>query len=275
MLSTPLLVTWLALAAPPAAPSPALQASEATSSASDATSVYSLGDGAFVDQALRDLEAVERYAQGLRALQEQISKTRGLYHRKQDIPYTPDEKRTLLTTWAAFSDYFASLELIRQRYWDFIKVPALTQQTKHAWGFLLTHGALTTELAHGLTYAEAHQRPQAARGAPGRARRGVRPARAHLRPLQGEGHPRLHQHPAHDGRHLRRAAPAPLQEDGHPQRAPRRVAPPGDAAQLQGGPEQAARARLHPLRQGRRGRPQGLHRPGRLPRAALGGRVDG
>ncbi|WPB74495.1 YiiX/YebB-like N1pC/P60 family cysteine hydrolase [Archangium violaceum] len=154
MLLTPLLVTWLALTPPPAAPSPAPQTPETPSSDSDATSVYSLDDGAFVDQALRDLEAIERYAQGLRALQEQISKTRGLYNRKQDVPYSPDEKRTLLTTWAAFSDYFASLELIRQRYWDFVKQPALTRQTKHAWGFLLTHGALTTELAHGLTYAE-------------------------------------------------------------------------------------------------------------------------
>jgi Permuted papain-like amidase enzyme, YaeF/YiiX, C92 family len=154
MLSTSLLVTWLALATPPPAPSPAPQASEAPSPASDSTSVYSLEDGAFVDQALRDLEAIERYAQGLRALQQRIGRTRGLYTRKQDIPYTPDEKRTLLTTWAAFFDYFASLEVIRQRYWDFIKVPALTQQTKHAWGFLLTHGALTTQLAHGLTYAE-------------------------------------------------------------------------------------------------------------------------
>ncbi|HEX8440575.1 YiiX/YebB-like N1pC/P60 family cysteine hydrolase [Archangium sp.] len=143
MLSTPLFVTWLALATP-TPPTPA----------SDATSVYSLGDPAFVGQALRDLEALEHHAQGLRALQQQISKTRDLYTREQDLPYTPEEKRTLLTTWAAFSDYFASLELIRQRYWDFVKVPALTQETKHAWGFLLTHGALTTELAHGLTYAE-------------------------------------------------------------------------------------------------------------------------
>ncbi len=33
-------------------------------------------------------------------------------------------------------------------------MPGLTQPKKHAWGFLLTHGALTTILAHGLTYAE-------------------------------------------------------------------------------------------------------------------------
>ncbi|HEX5753485.1 MAG TPA: YiiX/YebB-like N1pC/P60 family cysteine hydrolase [Archangium sp.] len=154
MLLTPLLVTWLALTPPPAAPPPAPQAPAAPSSDSDATSVYSLDDGAFVDQALKDLEALERHARGLRALQEQIAKTRGLYTRKQDIPYTPDEKRTLLTTWAAFSDYFASLELIRQRYWDFVKQPSPTRPAKHAWGFLLTHGALTTQLAHGLTYAE-------------------------------------------------------------------------------------------------------------------------
>ncbi len=152
MLSTPLLVTWLALATPPpSSPSPT---PEAKLSSSEATSVYSLENGAFVDQALKDLEALERYAKGLRALQQQISKTRALYTREQDVPYTPDEKRTLLSTWAAFSDYFASIEVIRQRYWDFVKVPALTQETKHAWGFLLTHGALTTELAHGLSYAE-------------------------------------------------------------------------------------------------------------------------
>lgn len=152
MLSTPLLAAWLTFATPTPPPTP--PPPEAGAPSPDATSVYSLEDGAFVDQALRDLEVLEHHARGLRALQEQISRTRGLYTRKQDIPYSPEEKRTLLTTWAAFSDYFASLELIRQRYWDFVKVPALTKETKHAWGFLLTHGALTTELAHGLTYAE-------------------------------------------------------------------------------------------------------------------------
>ncbi|WNG39017.1 protein tyrosine phosphatase [Archangium violaceum] len=150
MLSTPLLVTWLAFATS----TPLPQAPDVDSPIVEATSVYSLEDGAFVDQALRDLELLERHAQGLRALQAQITQKRGLYTREQDIPYTPEEKRTLLTTWAAFSDYFASLELIRQRYWDFLKMPKRTQDTKHAWGFLLTHGALTTQLAHGLTYAE-------------------------------------------------------------------------------------------------------------------------
>ncbi|ATB27459.1 YiiX/YebB-like N1pC/P60 family cysteine hydrolase [Melittangium boletus] len=144
MLSTPLLLSWLAFAAP----------SPATPPAPAATSVYSLEDGAFIVQAQRDLEVLERDAQGLLALREQLTQTRELYLRSQDVPYSPDEKRTLLSTWAAFSDHFASLERIRQRYWDFVKEPSLTRKTKHAWGFLLTHGALAAELAHGLAYAE-------------------------------------------------------------------------------------------------------------------------
>lgn len=156
MLSTPLFVAWLSLAAtPPAVPTApvAPTPSPAPAATASITSVYALDDGAFVDQALKDLEAVEHYAQGLRALQAQLAQTKALYSRQQGLLYTPDEKRTLLTTWASFSDYFAALETIRQRYWDFVKVPSLTQETKHAWGFLLTHGALTTELAHGLAYA--------------------------------------------------------------------------------------------------------------------------
>ncbi|XXF79831.1 YiiX/YebB-like N1pC/P60 family cysteine hydrolase [Myxococcaceae bacterium GXIMD 01537] len=143
-MSAPLLMAWLALASstPPAEPAPA------------PASLYELQDAAFVTQARRDLAEVRRYATALRELQQRIDKTRPLYLQKQSQAYTPDQKRTLLTTWAAFYDYFVSLEVIRQRYWDFVKQPALTQPVKHAWGFLLTHGALTTELAHGLTYAE-------------------------------------------------------------------------------------------------------------------------
>jgi hypothetical protein len=136
----------------PAAPAPAPAAAPAPASSSG--DIYDWEDEAFVAQAKRDLEALQRYTTGLRGLQEQIRKNLSLYNQKQKIPYTPEQKHTLLTTWAAFFDYFASTEVIRQRYWDFVKVPALTQPKKHAWGFLLTHGALTTILSHGLTYAE-------------------------------------------------------------------------------------------------------------------------
>ncbi|MFY2559847.1 YiiX/YebB-like N1pC/P60 family cysteine hydrolase [Corallococcus terminator] len=142
MSAAPLLLAWLVFASTPATPAAA------------PTSVYALDDDAFVAQAQADLEQLERYTRGLRRLQDEVKQSRGLYLQKQSVPYSPDQKQQLLTTWATFFDYFVSTEVIRQRYWDFVKVPSLTQPKKHAWGFLLTHGALTTELAHGLTYAE-------------------------------------------------------------------------------------------------------------------------
>jgi hypothetical protein len=143
-MSATLLITWLALAssAPAQAPAPS------------PASVYDLDDAAFLAQARHDLEELRRHATALRELQQQVQATRALYLQKQSIPYTPDQKHTLLTTWAAFFDYFMSIEVVRQRYWDFLQYPATAHPVKHAWGFLLTHGALTTELAHGLVYAE-------------------------------------------------------------------------------------------------------------------------
>jgi hypothetical protein len=151
MPAAPLLLAWLTLASTPSAP-PAVPTS--ASAPSVVRNVYDLDDAAFVAQAQRDLALLERYALGLRGLQESVKKSRGVYLQKQSEPYTPDQKQLLLSTWASFFDYVVSTEVIRQRYWDFVKVPALTQPKKHAWGFLLTHGALTTELAHGLTFAE-------------------------------------------------------------------------------------------------------------------------
>jgi hypothetical protein len=147
MSSVPLLLALLTLSgtppAPAGAPSPPL-----------ALGVYGLDPGSFAFLAQQDLQALQRHAAGLRALQEQLRAQRALYTQNQDTPYTPEQKRTLLTTWASFFDYFVATEVIRQRYWNFVTVPSLTQPAKHGWGFLLTHTALTTELAHGLTYAE-------------------------------------------------------------------------------------------------------------------------
>ncbi|HLL02090.1 MAG TPA: YiiX/YebB-like N1pC/P60 family cysteine hydrolase [Myxococcaceae bacterium] len=159
MLATSLLIAQLTLTGAPAAQPPAPPAQPAPSAAAPApapvaSDLYDWEDAAFVAQAQRDLAALQVYANGMRGLQEQIRKNLSLYNQKQSIPYTPEQKHTLLTTWAAFFDYFASTEVIRQRYWDFVKVPAVTQPVKHGWGYLLTHGALTTILAHGLTYAE-------------------------------------------------------------------------------------------------------------------------
>ncbi|HEX8705893.1 MAG TPA: YiiX/YebB-like N1pC/P60 family cysteine hydrolase [Myxococcaceae bacterium] len=157
MLASSLLIAQLTLAGSPTAqpsPAPAQPAPTASAPAPVTSNLYDWDDAAFVAQAQQDLVALQRYANGMRGLQDQIRKNLSLYNQKQKIPYTPEQKQTLLTTWAAFFDYFASTETIRQRYWDFVKVPGVTQPVKHGWGFLLTHGALTTLLAHGLTYAE-------------------------------------------------------------------------------------------------------------------------
>jgi hypothetical protein len=123
------------------------------SSPSEPQSVYDLSDESFVEQAKGDLQLIERYATGLRALQGQLKDSKALLSKREKTTFTPEEKQVLLSAWAAMYDYVLSTELIRQRYWDFVKVPP-TAQVKHAWGFLLTHGALTTELAHGLSFAE-------------------------------------------------------------------------------------------------------------------------
>lgn len=118
--------------------------------------VYALSDVDFVDQARRDLAALHRYANGLRRVQQQLDDQKGLFHQKSTKAYSEDEKRILLTAWAAVFDYTMSAEIIRQRYWDFLKLPPTNDANvqKHAWGFLLTHGALTTELAHGLKFSD-------------------------------------------------------------------------------------------------------------------------
>lgn len=115
--------------------------------------VYNLPEEEFTQQALRDLKALRRYANGLRRVQTQFAEQKALLNKKSNVAYTPDEKRILLTAWAAMYDYTMSAEIIRQRYWDFVIIPP-TNVTKHAWGFLLTHLALTTELAHGMTFTD-------------------------------------------------------------------------------------------------------------------------
>jgi hypothetical protein len=117
------------------------------------TSVFSLSEADFIDVAIRDLKALRRYATGLRRVQTQLADQKALFNKKGTIAYSPDEKRLLLSSWAAMYDYTMSAEVIRQRYWDFVVVPP-TNTTKHAWGYLLTHLALTTELAHGITFTD-------------------------------------------------------------------------------------------------------------------------
>lgn len=115
--------------------------------------VYNLSEPEFIEVALKDLKALRRTATGLRRVQTQLADQKALFNKKGTTAYSPDEKRVLLSAWAAMFDYTMAAELIRQRYWDFVLIPP-TNTTKHAWGFLLTHLALTTELAHGITFTD-------------------------------------------------------------------------------------------------------------------------
>lgn len=115
--------------------------------------VYTLSEEEFTQTALRDLKALRRYATGLRRVQAELVDQKALFNKKATVAYTPDEKRLLLSAWAAMYDYTMSAEIIRQRYWGFVAIPP-TNVTKHAWGFLLTHLALTTELSHGISFTD-------------------------------------------------------------------------------------------------------------------------
>jgi hypothetical protein len=117
-----------------------------------APSVYDLSGQPFAAAAQRDLRELERCARGLDRLGEQLDPT--LFEQPEDVVYSPEQKRALLTAWAAVYDYLMQAENIRQRWWGFVTVPSLVRPLEHAWGYLLTHSALTTELSYGLAFAD-------------------------------------------------------------------------------------------------------------------------
>jgi len=115
-------------------------------------SVYTLPEAEFVAQARRDLVTVHLFSDGLRRLQQSLEPNANLLKNREAVPYTPDQKAMLLSTWGAFYSYFISIEGVRQRYLGYMKA-APTDAVRHLWGYTLTHTALAAELAHGLTFA--------------------------------------------------------------------------------------------------------------------------
>ncbi len=115
--------------------------------------VYALSPKEFQAQAKRDLATVHLYADSLRRLQRSLDQHTGLLDRGAKVPYTPEQKAALLSTWGAFFSYFISIEAIRQRYQGFAVAAPPTDVARHLWGYALTHTSLTTQLAHGLTFA--------------------------------------------------------------------------------------------------------------------------
>jgi hypothetical protein len=116
------------------------------------TSVYELSDEAFVETARHDLQTLQRFVAGMSGVMAGVTKNKTLFSTKQKSVYVAEDKETLLTTWGSLFAYFSATEGLRQKYWDFVKVSPT--DPKHAWGFLLTHTALTALLANGLKFAE-------------------------------------------------------------------------------------------------------------------------
>ena len=126
-----------------------------TAAPEPATSVYSLKGAAFTAQALKDLGTLKMFAGGLDRIDASIQSDLKLFTTVNAQAYSPEQKRTLLTTWGALFSYFSSTEQIRQRYWGFVKLNVTDD--RHAMGYLLTHTALTELLSHGLGFAEMTQ----------------------------------------------------------------------------------------------------------------------
>lgn len=142
-----LVATALLAATPPAATAPAAAASK---------NVYDLDAQRFTSAARRDLETLKMFAEGLhRTAKLATEKNKALFSTVNKSTYSAEQKALLLSTWGALFSYFSSIEGIRERYWDFVKLPP--NDPRHAWGFLLTHTALTSELSEGLTFADLTQ----------------------------------------------------------------------------------------------------------------------
>src|ERR1035437_2855785 len=81
-----------------------------------------------------------------------VAKNPKLFTAKEQQVYSPEQKQTLLSTWGSLFAYFSATEGLRQNYWDFVKIAPT--DPRHAWGFLITHTALTAVLVNGLQFAD-------------------------------------------------------------------------------------------------------------------------
>jgi hypothetical protein len=115
-------------------------------------SVYELSNEAFVENARRDLKLMQQLVGGMQSVMTNVSRNKTLFQRKEKQVYAPEQKQTLLSSWGSLFAYFSATETIRQKYWDFVKL--VPTDPRHAWGFLLTHTALTAMLATGLKFAD-------------------------------------------------------------------------------------------------------------------------
>jgi hypothetical protein len=114
-------------------------------------SVYTLKEDAFVDTARADLVTLQRFVAGMDQVMARVDANKALFATPSKTVYSPEEKQTLLSTWGSLFAYFSSTEALRQKYWGFVKVPPT--DARHAWGFVVTHAALTSLLARGMAFS--------------------------------------------------------------------------------------------------------------------------
>jgi len=116
------------------------------------TDVFSLPADAFDASVKTDLAQLRRWTTALHSTFERVQEKKDLFSERKSSVYSPEEKRTLLSTWGSLFSYFSAIEGLRQKYWGFVKLPPT--DARHAWGFVLTHTALTAILAHGMGFAD-------------------------------------------------------------------------------------------------------------------------
>lgn len=144
-------VITLVVAASPPSPAGAPR-TEVPSLPVGKSGVYSLDRDAFVAAAAEDLELLRRFATGMQDVLERLGGAPGLFTGAPKTVYSHEQKRRLLTSWAALYAYFSATEGLRQKYWGFVLLPPA--DARHGWGFVVTHTALTVLLASGLSFAE-------------------------------------------------------------------------------------------------------------------------
>lgn len=130
----------------------AVQVALAAAPAEPGKGLYALSDEEFAKVAKADLAQLKLWSDGMRRVLKQLEARPELLKIKKDAAYTLEQKRTLLSAWGSFYTYAAAVEGMRQRYWNFLK--ELPTSAKHAWGWTVTHAALTAQLGSGLAFAD-------------------------------------------------------------------------------------------------------------------------
>lgn len=121
-------------------------------SPSSDVSVYTLSNEAFIETASHDLDTLKQFVGGLKGVMAKVDQNKALFTAKQQQVISPEQKQTILTTWGSLFAYFSAIEGLRQKYWDFVKLAPT--DARHAWGFVLTHTALTALLANGMRFSD-------------------------------------------------------------------------------------------------------------------------